>query len=113
MKLSDFNKLKKFMQMTLSGSDAEKLMAMNKANELLRAENVDWDRVLNRMVHLEVELAPVDADDHAKVEELLSAAEEADPRGSWADFVASLREQFDRSGRLTPKQVAALEKGAR
>lgn len=114
MKLADFNKLKKLMQMTMSGADAEKLFSINKANALLIAEGVDWNRVLDRMVKLDVETAP--ADDHFDkseaqlIDEAFATIEASDPRGSFATFIADLKEKWDQHRRLTDGQKAALFK---
>lgn len=115
MKLADFNKLKKFMMMTMSGADAEKLMAVNKANALLVAEGVDWDRVLGRMVTLEVEDAShMDEDKplNERINEAFRAVMADDPRGNFATFVASLHDQWQRHHRLSEKQQAALFRAA-
>lgn len=115
MKLADFNKLKKFMQMTLSGADAEKLMAINKANELLVAEGVDWDRVLDRMVQLEVEdYSHADADKplDQRIDEAFRAVMADDPRGGTATFVASLHDQWTRRRSLSQRQQDSLFKMA-
>jgi len=112
MRLSDFKLLKKFMQMTMSGSDTEILFALRKANVLLVAEGVDWDRVLDRMVHLEVEAAPREPKpgrtEAQEIDEAFAEVEASDPRGSFADFIASLKEQWDDRRSLSDKQKAAL-----
>lgn len=115
MKLADFNRLKKYMQMTISGADAEKLFALNKANELLTKEGVDWDRVLDRMVRLEVEdYSHTDEDKPLaqRIDEAFAAVLADDPRGSFADFISSLQEQWETKKRLSEKQQAALFKAA-
>lgn len=115
MKLADFRKLKKFCMMTMSGSDAEVVFAMKKANDLLRAEGVDWDRVLDRMVRLEVEdVSHMDEDKplRQRIDEAFAAVMADDPRGSTATFVASLHDQWQCHGRLSEKQQASLFKMA-
>lgn len=111
MKVSDFARLRKYMMMTMSGADSEVLSAMKHANALLVAEGVDWDRVLGRMVTLEVERAPPDrsprTEDEA-IEQAFADVEADDPRGSFATFIASLREQWDERGRLSDAQKRAL-----
>jgi hypothetical protein len=101
------------MQMTISGADAEKLFALNKANALLAEEGVDWDRVLDRMVRLEVEDAShMDADRplNERIEEAFRAVMADDPRGSTATFVASLHDQWMRRRSLSPRQQESLFK---
>lgn len=115
MKLTEFRKLKKYMMMTMSGADAEILMAVRKATELLVAEGVDWDRVLDRMVRLEVEdYSHADADRPLgqRIDEAFHAVMADDPRGSTATFVASLHDQWMRRRSLSQNQQAALFKMA-
>jgi hypothetical protein len=50
MNLGDFNKLKKLMMLTTSENDVEALAALRKANSLLKAASVTWDRVFARTV---------------------------------------------------------------
>lgn len=115
MKLDDFRKLKKFMMMTMSGSEAEVAFSIRKANDLLRAEGVDWDRVLDRMVRLEIEDAS-HMDESKSLDRRIDEAFEAimadDPRGSFATFIASLHDQWLRHRRLSQKQQDALFKAA-
>lgn len=111
MKLADFKKLKKLMMSTTSEADAEVLMAIRAANKLLVAEGVDWDRVLDRMVRLEVEDAShLDADKplSQRIDEAFAAVMADDPRGTTATFVASLSDQWQRRGTLSDKQREAL-----
>ena len=115
MRLQDFNLFKKFMMVTMSGADAEKLLALNKANALLVAEGVDWDRVLDRMVRLEVEDYRHEDEDKPltqRIDEAFAAVMADDPRGSTATFVASLSDQWERRHSLSEKQQAALFKMA-
>lgn len=112
MKVVVFNRLKKFMMMTMSGADQEVLTAIRMANALLMTEGVDWDRVLNRMITLEIEEAPPehrrDRPETERIDEAFREIEASDPRGSFADFIASLKEQWDRRHSLSDKQKAAL-----
>jgi hypothetical protein len=127
MKLTDFTRLKKLMMMTMSGADQEVLTAIRKANELLVTEKVDWDRVLSRMVSLEVEDGA--AYDHAprgvtprgvtqdavwmegqtrRVEAAFSAVWADEPRGSFRQFIMNLQKQWNERHRLTENQRSAL-----
>jgi hypothetical protein len=124
MKLADFRRLCKFMQMTFSDSDNESLMALRQANTILKKENIDWDRVLNRVVTLDVEDAPPEpaphhtrptprADDEAaRINDAFASIEDNDPRAGFADFIASLKEQWDRKHHLTAAQKDALFRAA-
>lgn len=117
MKIADFNLLKKFMAMTESGSDQEVLTAMKKVNEILKRSDTNWQRVLDRVVTIDhqVEAAPEerrrDPSESGRrryLGDLLDDVE-ANATGTFADFVADLRAQFERSGLLSTNQVSALE----
>lgn len=111
MKLADFTKLKKLMQLTQSGNDNEALGALRKANEILTSYQLDWNRVFSRLVKVETPVESAeDADkpERQRIEEAFAAVEDGDPRGSFADFIASLKEQWDQRGYLSEKQKDAL-----
>lgn len=115
MKVADFHRLKKFMMMTMSGADQEILVAIKQANALLAREGVDWDRVLGRMVRLEVEdVSHLDEDTplNERINEAFRVVMADDPRGGFATFVASLHDQWTRLHRLTQKQQDALFRAA-
>ena len=121
MSLKAFSTLKRVMQLATSDNDAEALAALRKANSLLQAAGVDWQRVFERCVTvgIEVEEAPEEVDRRAhrarertEILEAFETVEESDPTGSFADFIASLKEQFDKRGTLTENQKAALLKSA-
>lgn len=129
MKLADFNRLKKLLNMTLSGADGERLTAIDMANEIVRKSDTTWDRILDRVIKVDVAVESVEdamrdrpggGDANAaraifrkKVDEAFATIEESDPRGSWADFVADIKSQWERNGRLSEAQVEAIFKGAR
>lgn len=126
MKITDFNLLKKLLNMTLSGADQERLTAIDKANEIVRKSNTTWDRILDRVIKVEVEIEsvaeakgrPMDGASIAarkaafnkKVEDAFETIEASDPRADAADFIASLKSQWDRNGRLSEEQLKALWK---
>ena len=126
MKIADFNRLKKLMNMTLSGADQEILTAIRSANEIIRKSDTTWDRVLDRVIKVEVEIESVSeakgrdmseagvaarrAAFSKKVDEAFATIEASDPRGDAADFIASIKSQWDRNGRLSEAQLAALRK---
>ncbi len=128
MKIDDFRKLKLFMNMTQSSADQEILTAVRKANEIVARSNTTWDRILDRVIKVEVEIEPAAVSTgrpmdgasiakrkaaHARrVEEAFETLEEGDPRGTFADFIASLKAQWDRTGRLTDAQYEALFRSA-
>lgn len=126
MKITDFNRLKKLLNMTLSGADGERLTAIDMANEIVRRSDTTWDRILDRVIKVDVMVESVEdatggdanaevrrAMFRAKVNEAFATIEESDPRGSWADFIADLKSQWDRNGRLSEKQVEAVLRGAK
>ena len=115
MKLADFNRLKKFMNMTISGSDAEVLMAIKQANKLLEAEGVDWVRVLDRFVRVVPDYEEMPDRDNTTGERPgvdpnneRDEIETAFRRCKRNDFIDSLETQWHEKGFLSPKQKAAL-----
>lgn len=121
MKIAKFNLLKKLMNMTQSGSEAERLKAIDSANAILAESNTTWDRVLDRVIKVEVEIEDRSTADPAsrdrteeravlrkRIGEAFSALESVDLRGGDADFVASLKDQWDRRGSLSPEQLKYL-----
>ena len=120
MKLNTFATLKKLMARTISESDNESLSAMRAANRILATEGIDWERVLSRTVTVinEVEedpeaprtAAPVRPVSNVADESLIEEAEQAATHGSsrTQEFVASIREQFDRKGWISDGQRKAL-----
>lgn len=123
MRLSTFSRLKKIMARTTSENDAEALGSIRAANRLLTDEGLDWQRVLDRSVNViqEVEEAPEDVRpppvnnrpkhvDDEPTETLLLLAEEAAERQGHGtqDFVASVREQWERKRWLSDAQRRAL-----
>ena len=98
MTLKDFNQLKKLMGLTTSDNDAEALGALRKANQILAVNGYTWESAFRRLVRVESPIEAADdalpertrASEAAECERFLSDAEAADPRGSRADFVASL-----------------------
>lgn len=129
MLITDFRMMKKMMNLTLSGSDQEKLTALAKVNEIIAKSNTTWDRILDRVIKVDVLVESVEdalADrpgggDQAaaravfkrRIDEAFATIEESDPRGSWADFVDDLKTQWTRNGRLSDGQTEAILKGAR
>ena len=130
--LKQFGLLKKFMQTTMSGADAEKLFALKKSSDIMSEAGIDWNHILDRCVKVELEIesfetaeAPRGNVDDGRAREAERAAmarkvgeafddiEATDPKGTWADFIADLKRQWDEKGRLSGPQMEALLKGAR
>lgn len=122
MKLTDFNKLKKFMNMTFSDNETERNGALAKANEILRKDGLTWDRVLDKVVQLEVEdmdqiedapTSPFRRDPESeRINQAFRDIDETDPQGGFADFITSLKKQWLERGSLSALQLEALFKGA-
>ncbi len=120
MKLESFRKLKLMMNKTMSGTDAERLTAIDMANKIVVESNTTWDRILDRVISIDVPIEAaaarssegVDKEVRAafvkKVNDAFEVIEASDPRGSFTDFIASLKDQWDARGRLSPAQLDAL-----
>jgi hypothetical protein len=112
MKLSEFNKLKKLMMMTTSDNDQEVLTAVRSANRILAAHNYNWDSTFGKLVKVEDGYPDFDEgpsrDENAIIREAFDEVEASDPKGSFANFIASLREQFEKKNYLTVNQKEAL-----
>jgi hypothetical protein len=109
--VKQFLQLKKLMQLATSPVDAEALGALRKANAILAAAGVDWQRVFERCVTVthEVEAAPDEWPDAERIAQAFAVVEES-AKGNFAEFVASLRAQWGEKGWLSPAQKEALFK---
>jgi hypothetical protein len=108
MNLNDLSRLKVLMNKTLSGSDAEALTALRSANEILRKHDLDWVKVLSRVWAATVErgsIPPESPRRRADIEDLLGRLER-----DRSEFVVDVREQFERTGTLSDRQIEALER---
>lgn len=114
MDLKTYGQLRKLMMLTFSDSDAEALSALRKANAVLKAHGYDWDSAFNRLVKVEepVVAAAPEQSEAERIREAFDDVEASDPRGSFADFIASLKEQWEANGRLSQNQKDALFKAA-
>lgn len=129
MKITDFRKLKLMMNMTISGSDQEKLTALAKVNEIIAKSNTTWDRILDRVIKVDMMVESVEdalrdspggGDKDAaraafkrKIDEAFETILASNPKGTWAEFIDSLREQWDERAHLSKEQLDALFRGAR
>lgn len=128
MRMRDFLLLKKLMAMTTSDADAEVLMAIRQANLMLSKEGLTWETVFSRTVTVvnEFEAAPDQIDEPAtkagssvridpeaeRIDAAFAAIDDAGTRGSFGDFIESLRDQWEKRRSLSDKQRAALFKAA-
>jgi len=116
MKLKKFRLLQKLLVMTTSDVDAEALSAMRRANAMMEADGVAWDRFFNRAVRIDLEDNPegrhdatkTDADAFREIREAFENVYKMDPRGKRADTVADLYSWFEEKGFLTDKQKGLL-----
>jgi hypothetical protein len=120
MKMATFNKLKKMLSLTVTENDHEALAAIRAANRIIVEEGITWERVLNRTINV---IAEVETDPEQQrpatngeapavrreIDDLLDKAEDRKPDN---EFVASLREQWDRKRWLSERQIDALRKVA-
>lgn len=129
MKIADFRKLKLLLNMTLSGADQERLTAIDKANEIVKKSDTTWDRILDRVIKVDVlvefvedalagrpgggDQAAARAAFRKKVDDAFETILASDPKGTWAEFIDSLREQWSARAQLSREQLDALFRGAR
>lgn len=137
MKLSDFNRLVKFMEMTTSINDGEALNAARMANKLLAANNADWKRVFARLITIEVEpgagdvdpapanrtppgAVPVHGSSAAKTREQLDREAHINhmfdyclqrvKSGDFRKFLLDVESQWQKKGRLSTGQYEAVKR---
>lgn len=130
VKMEDYKKVRKLMQLATSDNDAEALAALRKANAIWASYGIDWERVFARVVTVvnEFEPAPPGQFDDASsqgrrfdpegdkkkadIEEAFRLlADEKLSRG-FGGFIDSLRTQWEDKGKLTTGQFDALMKAA-
>lgn len=130
----DVERFTKLMMLTTSDQDGEALSALRMANKMLRASGKNWEafiagkkddtralhlenaRLRNELVTLRDEVmrlqsrvAPPPSSDGPTISHMLSHCQRH-VKGSAADFIDSLADAYEKWGRLTPRQYAALNK---
>lgn len=65
MKLAEYGRLRKLMQMTTSDNDHEALASLRAANAILAAHELSWERVFSRTVTVVNEFEPAPSDQFA------------------------------------------------
>ncbi len=114
MPLSDLTQLKKFMAITMSPHDGERLAALGKANELLGKHKLTWDDVLSRTVQVaQVGYAPVgeEEDEDVPIEQQIQRAFDemrGVDVGSFRNFLDSIEEDFRDKKYLSKEQRKPL-----
>lgn len=128
MDLKSYTQLRKLMMLTHSDNDTEALAALRKANALLREHSYDWNSAFDRLVKVE---SPIEAahdpggsgkppdtrprtvdPETLRIENAFTAIDEMEFSPGFEDFLGSLKNQWDRVGRLTAAQKEALFKAA-
>lgn len=117
MKIDQLKLLEKLLGMTTSVNDNEALVAMRKANQLLKDNRITWSEILRKQVTVAVNTytdngpaaAPTDivAATNAKVQNALDFLRGRDV-GKMNDFVSSLDKQWAEKGYLSPAQRKPL-----
>jgi len=124
MKLKDFELLKKLMNTTVSENDGEALNAIRMANNVLKRNAVDWDRVFARLVTIDIESAEeagatpppptktstADAERRAVIEKMFSTILDDVKEGSFRTFILDVQAKFRQYGSLTHGQYEAVSK---
>jgi len=117
MKLTDFNRLKKIMELASSPVDGEALNAIRKANELLVREGLTWTRVLDRSIQIistfetSAEGDGVDLDEADDIDSQLERALN-NASGDFRNVILSFEEQWTEKHYLSPRQREVLERTA-
>ena len=113
----DFKRLKKLMMMTTSSMDGESAAAMRKANDLLKKYKMTWEELLDCSVTVkhvsDIEEAPREMSEEEMINEAFRIIDDGPTlTGSFAQFIESLRGQWEEKGWLSLNQRAALFKSA-
>lgn len=135
----DVDRFTKLMMLTTSDSDGEAVNALRVANKMLRAGGLNWEafiagrsqrddaralrqenvKLRNELITLRDEVMRLRSQVNARADrdthEDTSIREMIDHcllhvHGSAYDFICSLADAYDKWGRLTPRQKAALTK---
>lgn len=120
MKLKDFEKLQNLMEMTRSPVEAEALAAISYANKIIDKYELTWERIFKRLVTVvnDFESDPEDGrsvkDSEAnRINSAFEILYDTDLKGTFADFIESLKEQWMSKRFLTTSQQESLFKAAR
>lgn len=117
MKLTDFQRLQKFMQLTASENDAEALAAIRQANALLIRCGVNWERFFKRTVTLEIENATEDGGASVSEDEELDIAFQKAldkvPSGNFRGVLLDIQAQWQERRFLSKRQKEVVFNAAR
>jgi hypothetical protein len=111
MKLSEFNRLKKLMQLATSDNDHEALASLRQATQLLRAHGYTWEDFFKRTVKVTYEYdtgtgVPPDEERIDNAFQILEGGKR------WNDFIGSLYDQWQKRRSLSDKQKETLFRAA-
>ena len=121
----EISQFKKLMMMTTSDNDPEALIAIRKANTILKNNKVNWDEVCGQLVFTSVGKSSHKFSDKQRPKSNWQTGRTTSPSilgplqfamnrsdGSFYDFLESLKFQFESKGWLSEAQVAAIMKSA-
>lgn len=115
MSIKDFGLLKKLMARTTSGTDNERLEAIDHANKLLAKSELTWEKVFARTVTVvdEVEASPETIPGRTvdpEKDQIDDAFDTIRGRtsGSFTTMVESIERQWKEEGWLSPKQKKTI-----
>jgi len=130
----EINQFKKLMMMTTSDNDPEALIAIRKANTILKNNKVNWDELCKQVnfnslsvksphgfrdsyqsYSPDYQSEPNTSSGRTTSPDILEPLQFAMDRceGSFYDFLESLKYQFQNKGWLSEAQVAAIMKSAK
>lgn len=122
MKVSDLDKLKKFMTLTLSENDPEALTAVRMANKLMAANRVTWEELITKQVKYELDFGEDAAEVHSQDENITEATRRVDEingyfekalamvrPGDFRNFILKLQHEWTTQGWLPDKAIATVK----
>lgn len=110
----DIKKVSKLLELTSSPFDGEALNAIRKANMELMKNDITWTMLLsNKIINITSAIhEPSGVDEklkkHDEIKRMLIACLSIIRSESGLRFIQSLKQQYDISGHLSEKQIAAL-----
>src|SRR5712664_3493428 len=117
--LGELEQLKRFMGVTFSVHDPEALTGLRKANQILKRHGLTWAEVLGRAVSAGaangslVQPAGTEVSIADQIRKAFDELRGTIRSGSFGEFVASLEDQFETTGYLTPEQRRPLFEAVR
>lgn len=114
MSVEEYRRLQLAMAATTHDEDVTALAGLRTANAILKAHDLTWQHVFNRLVVVEYEIEPDPERDAEKdaIAALVGRAE-LNARGSHRDLVAAIRDHFYSHGSIDARQRQILETAAR